>query len=164
MSKRTAWVFLRFLLQILSALILRRTSLCHFVLNYQWMTNSAFPSPATKKEGWEISESWVLKNLFEGRGYLGPTLHKRETDTKILAYDHNWDHPQYPLEVISDSEADRFVAGSAFHCYEGDVAAQNVVHSRHPEKEPFAIAAVGEDDPLRLSWLWRAWSRLTGSE
>ena len=49
-------------------------------------------------------------------------------DTKTLAYDHNWDHSEYPPEVISYPEADRFVAGSAFHCDEGDVAAQSVVH------------------------------------
>ena len=61
-------------------------------------------------------------------------LHKAGIDTKILAYDHNWDHPEYPLEVISDPVAHRFVAGSAFHCYGGDVAAQSEVHSRYPEK------------------------------
>jgi glucosylceramidase len=67
-------------------------------------------------------------------GYLGPALRKAGLDTKILAYDHNWDHPEYPLEVMSDPEAGRFVAGSAFHCYGGDVAAQSDVHSRYPEK------------------------------
>jgi glucosylceramidase len=36
--------------------------------------------------------------------------------------------------VISDPVAHRFVAGSAFHCYGGDVAAQSEVHSRYPEK------------------------------
>jgi glucosylceramidase len=66
--------------------------------------------------------------------YLGPAFEKAGLDTKILAYDHNWDHPEYPEEVLSDPEASRFVAGTAFHCYGGDVAAQNEVHTRFPEK------------------------------
>jgi glucosylceramidase len=66
--------------------------------------------------------------------YLGPAFQKAGIDIKILAYDHNWDHPEYPLEVISDPDSGRVVAGSAFHCYGGNVAAQSEVHNRYPEK------------------------------
>ncbi|MCU1320858.1 MAG: O-glycosyl hydrolase [Acidobacteriaceae bacterium] len=66
--------------------------------------------------------------------YLGPDLKRAGLNTQVLAYDHNWDHPEYPLEVLDDPAAAPFVAGSALHCYGGDVAAQTAIHDRHPEK------------------------------
>ena len=38
----------------------------------------------------------------------------------ILAYDHNWDHPEYPASVISAEPS--CVTGVAWHCYGGDMA------------------------------------------
>jgi glucosylceramidase len=67
-------------------------------------------------------------------GYLGPDLKRAGLSTQILAYDHNWDHPEYPLEVLSDAAASPFVAGSALHCYGGDASGQSVVHERFPNK------------------------------
>jgi glucosylceramidase len=66
--------------------------------------------------------------------YLGPDLKRAGLSTQILAYDHNWDHPEYPLEVLDYPAANPFVAGSALHCYGGNVAAQTAIHNRHPEK------------------------------
>lgn len=65
---------------------------------------------------------------------LGPDLVKSGLQTKVLAYDHNWDHPEYPEAILSDPKAAPFVAGSALHCYGGDVSAQNGIHARFPEK------------------------------
>jgi glucosylceramidase len=67
-------------------------------------------------------------------GFVGPALEKAGLPTHILAYDHNWDHPEYPLEVLADPAAARYTAGSAFHCYGGDVSAQAAVHERFPSK------------------------------
>lgn len=66
--------------------------------------------------------------------YIGPDLRKAGLGTEVLAYDHNWDHPEYPLTILSDTSAAPFVAGSALHCYGGNVAAQNVIHERVPGK------------------------------
>jgi glucosylceramidase len=66
--------------------------------------------------------------------YLGPDLKRAGLNTRVLAYDHNWDHPEYPLEVLNDPAAAPFVAGSALHCYGGDVTAQTAIHDRYPEK------------------------------
>jgi glucosylceramidase len=66
--------------------------------------------------------------------FLGPDLRHAGLKTAVLAYDHNWDHPEYPLTVLSDPQAVAFVAGSALHCYGGDVSAQNAIHDRFPEK------------------------------
>jgi glucosylceramidase len=66
--------------------------------------------------------------------FVGPALHDAGLKVSILAYDHNWDHPEYPLEVLSDPVAAQYVAGSAFHCYGGNVSAQGPVHDRFPDK------------------------------
>jgi glucosylceramidase len=66
--------------------------------------------------------------------YLGPDLHRVGLQTQVLAYDHNWDHQEYPLEVLSDPAAAPFMAGSALHCYGGEASAQSVIHDRFPDK------------------------------
>src|SRR5271165_3504706 len=37
--------------------------------------------------------------------FVGPALRKAGLKTNILAYDHNWDHPEYPAAVLSDPSA-----------------------------------------------------------
>lgn len=66
--------------------------------------------------------------------YVGPALKKASPQTTILAYDHNWDHPEYPETILADPEAAQYVAGSAFHCYGGNVSAQTPVHDKYPNK------------------------------
>jgi glucosylceramidase len=66
--------------------------------------------------------------------FVGPALQKAGLKTRILAYDHNWDHPEYPEEILSDPLAAPYTAGSAFHCYGGTVSAQGPVHERFPDK------------------------------
>jgi glucosylceramidase len=66
--------------------------------------------------------------------YLGPDLERAGLKTKVLAYDHNWDHPEYPIAILSDAQAAPFVAGSAMHCYGGNVSAQNAIHDKFPDK------------------------------
>lgn len=59
------------------------------------------------------------------------------TYTRILLYDHNWDHPEYPIQVLTNltsinGRVPSSVAGSAFHCYGGEVSAQSVVKEEYP--------------------------------
>ncbi|MCI2416348.1 glucosylceramidase [Saccharopolyspora sp. K220] len=70
----------------------------------------------------------VLKNE------VGPKFAENGINTKILAWDHNWSESNYPIEVLNDPAAKQYAAGSAFHCYEGDVGAQNEVQQAHPDK------------------------------
>jgi glucosylceramidase len=65
---------------------------------------------------------------------LGPALRAAGLQTQVLAYDHNWDHPEYPLAVITDPAARRYTAGSAMHCYGGSVMAQEGIHAADPKK------------------------------
>lgn len=47
--------------------------------------------------------------------------------TEVFAYDHNWDHPEYPLEVLEKTRDIDRVQGAAFHCYGGTPEAQQQV-------------------------------------
>lgn len=91
--------------------------------------------------------------------YLGPLLAKRRLPTRILEWDHNWDEPEAPLQVLADPLARPYVAGVAWHCYAGDVKAQAVVHDAHPDKETyFTECSGGEWSPAwdeNLPWFVR---------
>src|SRR5262249_32003321 len=58
---------------------------------------------------------------------LDQTLTKAGLDTSIMAYDHNWDRPDYPLTVFNQTSGITRLIGAAFHCYGGDPEAQNQV-------------------------------------
>lgn len=91
--------------------------------------------------------------------FLGPQLAKRGSATRILDWDHNWDEPDAPLKVMADPVARPYVAGVAWHCYAGDVAAQGRVHDAYPDKETyFTECSGGEWEPLKsdgLTWITR---------
>lgn len=65
---------------------------------------------------------------------LGPAFQAAGINTKIVAYDHNCDNPQYPMTVLSDSGANAFIDGSAFHLYAGDISALATVRNAFPSK------------------------------
>ena len=75
--------------------------------------------------------------------YLGPALARRRPATEILEWDHNWDRPQEPLQVLGDQLAARYVGGVAWHCYKGNVAAQTQVHLAHPDKDAYLTECSG---------------------
>ncbi|MER6678413.1 RICIN domain-containing protein [Streptomyces sp. NPDC000983] len=58
---------------------------------------------------------------------LDRTLTANGLPTNVLAYDHNWDHPNYPVEVFNSTQGIQRVIGAAFHCYGGAPAAQQQV-------------------------------------
>ena len=66
---------------------------------------------------------------------LGPAFAKAKIKTKIVVYDHNCNKPEYPLTILNDPKALPFVAGSAFHLYEGDISALSKVHDAYPKKD-----------------------------
>lgn len=66
--------------------------------------------------------------------HLGPAFQAAGIKTKILVYDHNADRPDYPITVLSDSIANPFIDGSAFHLYGGQIEALSEVHQAFPDK------------------------------
>lgn len=71
------------------------------------------------------------------KNHLGPAFQSNGITTKIVAYDHNCDQPQYPITVLSDAGANPFVDGSAFHLYAGDISALSSVHNAYPTKNVY---------------------------
>tara|TARA_R110002051_G_scaffold192459_2_gene260994 strand:+ start:392 stop:1768 length:1377 start_codon:yes stop_codon:yes gene_type:complete len=65
---------------------------------------------------------------------LGPTFKSLGITTKIIIYDHNADRPDYPISILNDAEAAKYIDGSAFHMYGGEIEALSEVHNAHPTK------------------------------
>ncbi len=68
---------------------------------------------------------------------LGPAFQTAGINTKIIIYDHNCDRPDYPIAVLSDTAANPFIDGSAFHLYGGDISALSTVHNAFPTKNVY---------------------------
>ena len=66
--------------------------------------------------------------------YLGPALKVASLDTKIIAFDHNCDHPIYGETVLGDPKASTYTDGVGFHLYLGQVTALTEVHDKFPQK------------------------------
>ncbi|HEU4676327.1 MAG TPA: hypothetical protein VFS29_10085, partial [Motilibacteraceae bacterium] len=64
------------------------------------------------------------------------------SDVGVLGYDHNWDDTAYPTSLVTGPYADAF-AGTAFHCYAGDVSAQSQVLAAAPTKQIWTTECSG---------------------
>ncbi|WP_347158228.1 glycoside hydrolase family 30 protein [Pontibacter chitinilyticus] len=65
---------------------------------------------------------------------LGPAFKAANLATKIIVYDHNADRTDYPITILEDPEANKYVDGTAFHLYGGNIAALSAVHQAYPDK------------------------------
>jgi glucosylceramidase len=74
---------------------------------------------------------------------LGPALAAAHLTTKVMAYDHNWDRPDYPETVLKDPKAAALVAGTAWHHYAGDPAVMTKVHDEFPQKDEWVTESSG---------------------
>jgi len=71
------------------------------------------------------------------KNYLGPQFIAAGLTTKIVVYDHNCDQPSYPLTILGDTSTIKYVDGSAFHLYAGDISALSTVHNGYPSKNVY---------------------------
>ena len=71
------------------------------------------------------------------RDHLGPAFEIDAVNTKIVVFDHNCDHPEYPIAILNDEEARNYIDGSAFHLYLGEIEAMSKVHEAHPDKNVY---------------------------
>ena len=71
------------------------------------------------------------------RKHLGPAFKTANISTKIVAYDHNCDRPDYPITVLSDKDANPYIDGSAFHLYGGDISALGDIKATFPTKNVY---------------------------
>jgi glucosylceramidase len=79
------------------------------------------------------------------KDHLGPAFAEAGIKTKILVWDHNWDAPDYPLAVLSDAAARRYIAGVAWHAYGGEPTAQAKIRDAYPAMEQHFTESSGGD-------------------
>jgi glucosylceramidase len=86
---------------------------------------------------------------------LGPAFEKAGIRTKILLYDHNPDVPSYPLSILGDPAASKYVDGTAFHLYGGQTSVLTQVHDAYPKKNLYmteqSVTARHGEGPLGIA-------------
>ncbi len=103
--------------------------------------------------------------------HLGPAFEKAGIRTKILLYDHNPDVPSYPLSILGDPAASKYVDGTAFHLYGGETGVLTEVHDAFPTKGLYMTeqsvgqrsqGPLGIAEPVRSVMIGatRNWSRI----
>ncbi|MCU0377320.1 MAG: glucosylceramidase [Bacteroidales bacterium] len=95
---------------------------------------------------------------------LGPAFAAAGINTKIIIYDHNADRTDYPLEVLNDPDARKYVDGSAFHLYGGTIGALSSVHNAFPDKNLyFTEQWVGAPGDLSEDIKWHVENLIIGA-
>jgi glucosylceramidase len=98
------------------------------------------------------------------RFHLGPALQTAGLNTKIILYDHNCDHPEYPTSILDDAATRPFVDGSAFHLYAGNISALTTVHNAYPTKNVyFTEQFTGSTGNFGNDLKWHLKNVITGS-
>ncbi|XP_052256934.1 uncharacterized protein LOC127862038 isoform X2 [Dreissena polymorpha] len=85
----------------------------------------------------------LMKRLI--RDHVGPAFRQNNIQTKLLIFDHNWDAPWYPEQILSDSNAKQYVSGVAWHGYAGRHDTPNWFHDKHPDVGMFFTEISGGD-------------------
>jgi glucosylceramidase len=99
---------------------------------------------------------------------LGPAMAAAHLKTKVLVYDHNWDHPEYPATVLKDPRAYVLAAGTAWHHYGGKPDVMTAFHDEFPKKGEWETEAGGgswqkgsivTEEAAELISVMRNWSK-----
>lgn len=92
---------------------------------------------------------------------MGPALSGAGLATQIWCWDHNWNYPDFPRAVMESPEASRYVQGSAWHFYEGQVNAQTAFHEAFPEKDIYFTegSTFRSRGALQIIAILRNWAR-----
>jgi glucosylceramidase len=95
---------------------------------------------------------------------LGPAFKREKINTKIIVYDHNADRPDYPLTILNDTAASKYVDGSAFHLYAGKIETLTSVHNAYPSKNLyFTEQWVGAPGNMSQDMLWHISTLIVGA-
>ena len=95
---------------------------------------------------------------------LGPAFKAAKLKTKIILYDHNADRPDYPISVLNDPDARKYVDGSAFHLYGGSITALSDVHNAYPDKNLyFTEQWIGAPGNLKGDLAWHVRELIIGA-
>lgn len=122
--------------------------------------------------GWEQQRDFI-------KTAVGPAFEEAGIKTKIYVFDHNYnydnleDQKSYPARIYADPEAAKYIAGAAYHNYEGNKDELDNMHDAFPDKEliftestqgdwndgsNFAAKFIGDMEEITLGTVNR-WSR-----
>lgn len=106
--------------------------------------------PLNRGNSASLYMTWQEQQAFIKQA-LGPQLKAAALETKIYAFDHNYnydniaDQNDYPVKIYNDAGAASYIAGAAFHNYGGDKAELLDIHNQRPDKElVFTETSIGE--------------------
>jgi glucosylceramidase len=95
---------------------------------------------------------------------LGPVFQRQNIKTKIIVYDHNCDRPEYAIDLLNDPEVRKYVNGSAFHLYDGNISAMSKVKLAHPDKDLyFTEQWTGAKGDFTSEFMWHMKNVIIGS-
>lgn len=95
---------------------------------------------------------------------LGPAFKTARLTTKILIYDHNADRPDYAISVLNDPDARKYIDGSAFHLYGGNIENLRDVHEAHPDKNLyFTEQWIGAPSNFGGDFMWHVKNLIIGA-
>ena len=129
----------------------------YFVRWIQEMERRGYPimavtlqnEPLNRGNSMSTYMSWQEQSNFI-KWAIGPAFAAADLKTKVLVFDHNYSYDgnsgqqDYPVHIFEDPEAGRYVQGSAWHNYGGNVSVLDGVHARFPDKEIyFTEASIG---------------------
>jgi len=94
---------------------------------------------------------------------LGPDFQTASISTKIIIYDHNADHTEYPISILFDHDASQYVDGTAFHLYAGKIEDIAQVHNMFPAKNLyFTEQWVGAPGDMKSDLQWHVVNLVIG--
>ena len=98
------------------------------------------------------------------KNHLGPAFETNGISTKIIIYDHNADRTDYPISILNDIDANKFIDGSAFHLYAGNISELSKVHLAHPDKNIyFTEQWVGANEKFEDNLKWHTRELIIGA-
>lgn len=92
--------------------------------------------------------------------HLGPQIEASGFTPKIIAFDHNCDNVDYPINVLNNSD---YVDGAAFHLYGGDISAMSVVKNQTNKNVYFTEQFTGIDGNFDGDFGWHIENVVIGS-
>ena len=107
------------------------------------------------------SMKWTKETMYKFiAGSLGPKLRDSEySSTRIIAYDHNCDVTDFPIHVAKS----KYVYGTAFHLYAGDISALSTVYNSSGKPVLFTEQYTSKDGDFSGDLSWHIQNVVLGS-
>ena len=106
------------------------------------------------------SMTWTKESMYSFvAGKLGPKLRENYPDVRIIAYDHNCDVTDFPIHVARS----KYVYGTAFHLYAGDISALSTVYNSTGKPVLFTEQYTGKDGDFSGDLTWHMQNVVIGA-